>query len=162
MLSPDPRRPAGMAAIATNAVEISKYIHDLQFMDRVVISVFSSPTNHVVSGDMEAISALVSHVKKAGIRATLLNVDQGRPERLKLNNSLIVVSQGFHSHCIDAALPELRAWLGGRANEIRPLQMPLFSTVLGRQVAPHQSLEPHYWVRFIHRVQLLHSDRCID
>jgi acyl transferase domain-containing protein len=151
-----------MAAIAADAVAISKYINNLQFMDRVGISVFSSPTNHVVSGDMDAINVLVSHVKKAGIRATPLNVDQGRPERLKPNNSLIVISQGFHSHCIDAALPELRAWFEGRANEIRPLQLPLFSTVLGRQVAPHQSLEPHYWVRFIHRVKLLHSDRCID
>lgn len=77
ILSSDPERPAGMAAIAANQAAILNYIGHLNIADRVAIAVFSSPDNHVVSGDLDAIRILVSHVKKMGIRAALLNVDQG-------------------------------------------------------------------------------------
>jgi acyl transferase domain-containing protein len=77
MLAPYPDRPAGMAAIAASEAAISQSICDLHIGDRVAIAVFSSRENHVVSGDLDAIRILVSHVKKTGVRATLLNVDQG-------------------------------------------------------------------------------------
>ncbi|KAF8180341.1 hypothetical protein K438DRAFT_1725600 [Mycena galopus ATCC 62051] len=129
MLSPHPDHPAGMAAVAANADTISKCIQDLKLMDRVVTSVFSSPGNHVVSGDLDAIRTLVSHVKETGTRATLLSVDQG-----------------FHSHCIDPAVPQLEAWNAEHQKHFRPLDLPLFSTVLGKQVAENESLGPRYWV----------------
>ena len=84
ILSPHPDCPAGMAAVAANAVTISNYIYKLQLMDRVEISVFSSANNHVISGDLDAIGILVSHVKETGIRATLLNVDQGHRKRNRI------------------------------------------------------------------------------
>ncbi|KAF8190662.1 hypothetical protein K438DRAFT_1763113 [Mycena galopus ATCC 62051] len=129
MLSPHPDHPAGMAAVAANADTISKCIQDLKLVDRVVISVFSSPGNHVVSGDLDAIRTLVSHVKETGTRATLLSVDQG-----------------FHSHCIDPAVPQLEAWNADHHKHFRPLDLPLFSTVLGKQVAENETLGPRYWV----------------
>ncbi|KAF8217016.1 hypothetical protein K438DRAFT_2007710 [Mycena galopus ATCC 62051] len=129
MLSPHPDHPAGMAAVAANAEIISKCIQDLNLVDRVVISVFSSAGNHVVSGDLEAIRILLSHVKQISIRATLLNVDQG-----------------FHSHCIDPAVPQLEAWNADHEKYFRPLNLPLFSTVLGKQVTENESLGPRYWV----------------
>ncbi|KAF8216995.1 hypothetical protein K438DRAFT_1798123 [Mycena galopus ATCC 62051] len=129
MLSPHPDHPAGMAAVAANADIISKCILDLNLVDRVVISVFSSAGNNVVSGDLEAVRILVSHVKNTGIRATLLNVDQG-----------------FHSHCIDPAVPQLEAWNADHEKYFRPLNLPFFSTMLGKQVAENESLGPRYWV----------------
>ncbi|KAF8125679.1 hypothetical protein K438DRAFT_1891701 [Mycena galopus ATCC 62051] len=129
MLSPHPDHPAGMAAVAGNADTISECIQDLKLKDRAVISVFSSPGNHVVSGDLEAIHTLVSHVKETGTRATLLSVDQG-----------------FHSHCIDPAVPQLEAWNTDHQKHFRPLDLPLFSTVLGKQVAENETLGPRYWV----------------
>ncbi|KAF8217001.1 hypothetical protein K438DRAFT_2007702 [Mycena galopus ATCC 62051] len=129
MLSPHPDHPAGMAAVAANAEIISKCILDLNLVDRVVISVFSSAGNNVVSGDLEAVRILVSHVKNTGIRATLLNVDQG-----------------FHSHCIDPAVPQLEAWNTDHEKYFRPLNLPFFSTVLGKQVAENEYLGPRYWV----------------
>ncbi|KAF7333309.1 Polyketide synthetase [Mycena venus] len=79
LLSPHPDlRPAGMAAIATTASAVLDYIHDLQLVGRVEISGFVSANTHVVSGDLDAIGIIVSHVKKQGLRASLLNVDQGK------------------------------------------------------------------------------------
>ncbi|KAJ7101451.1 hypothetical protein B0H15DRAFT_411968 [Mycena belliarum] len=129
ILSPDPARAGGMAAVTASEATISRHIHELNLARRVVIAEFSSAEDHVVSGDLNAVRALVSHVKKAGIRATLLNVDQG-----------------FHSHCVDSALPELEAWVENHKRDFRPLEIPMFSTVLGEQVAPRQSLQPRYWV----------------
>ncbi|KAF8190650.1 hypothetical protein K438DRAFT_1970946 [Mycena galopus ATCC 62051] len=129
MLSPHPDHPAGMAAVAANADTITKCIQDLKLTDRVVISVFSSPGNNVVSGDLDAVRNVVSHVKKTGTRATLLSVDQG-----------------FHSHCIDTAVPQLEAWNADNHKDFRPLDLPLFSTVLGKQVAENETLGPRYWV----------------
>ncbi|KAJ7760901.1 hypothetical protein DFH07DRAFT_1059948 [Mycena maculata] len=129
ILSPDPDHPAGMAAIAAEEATILQHINDLHIVNRVVIAVFSGPTNHVVSGDLEAIQLLVSHVKKTGIRATLVDVDQG-----------------FHSHCVEGVIPELEAWVCNHSQSFRPLQLPIFSTSLGKQVVAHESLHPHYWV----------------
>ncbi|KAJ7482732.1 hypothetical protein FB451DRAFT_1235938 [Mycena latifolia] len=128
-LSPYPDRPAGMVAVAASEATISQCIHDLNVANRVAIAVFSSPENHVVSGDLDAIGALVAHVKKIGIRAALLTVDQA-----------------FHSHCIERSLPELEEWIENHRQEFRPLEKPLFSTVLGKQIGQQQSLPSRYWV----------------
>jgi acyl transferase domain-containing protein len=83
ILSPRQDSPAGMAAVAASAATISDCIRGLQLVDRVVIAVFSGPANHVVSGDLDAISILISHLKKTRIRATLLNVDQGKRRKME-------------------------------------------------------------------------------
>ncbi|KAK7033257.1 6-deoxyerythronolide-B synthase EryA1, modules 1 and 2 [Favolaschia claudopus] len=129
ILAPLPDHPAGMASIAASSSVVSSYIQALHLEHRAVISVFSSPSSHVVSGDWEAITILVSHAKKLGVRATILNVDQG-----------------FHSHCIDARLPQLKTWLADHENELRPLDLPLFSTVLGKLVKHNESLDSGYWI----------------
>ncbi|KAJ7482780.1 hypothetical protein FB451DRAFT_1236033 [Mycena latifolia] len=129
ILSPYPDRPAGMVAVAASEATISQCIHDLSVTNRVAIAVFSSPDNHVVSGDLDAIGTLVAHVRKIGIRATLLIVDQA-----------------FHSHCIERSLPELEEWIENHRQEFRPLEKPLFSTVLGKQIGQQQSLPSRYWV----------------
>ncbi|KAJ7127893.1 hypothetical protein C8R44DRAFT_616608 [Mycena epipterygia] len=129
ILSLDPNHPAGMVAIAASEATILKCIHDLHLGDCVEIAVFSSPESHVISGDLEAVRGLVSHVKKIGIRATLL-----------------VVDQGFHSHCIQGALPELETWVEDHAHKFRPLELPIFSGVLGKQLPRHESLQRGYWV----------------
>ncbi|KAJ7634663.1 hypothetical protein FB45DRAFT_909481 [Roridomyces roridus] len=129
ILAADPARPAGMLAIAGNQATILGHIRDLHLEERVVIAVFSSKDSHVVSGDLEAIHTLLSHVKRAGTRATLLNVDQG-----------------FHSHSIDGRLQDLATWLSENAQSARPLALPIFSTALGRQLAVKEVIPPQYWV----------------
>ncbi|KAJ7176732.1 hypothetical protein C8R46DRAFT_1077165 [Mycena filopes] len=129
ILAPAPKHPAGMAAVATTAATIAGFIADLHLADRVKISVFSSEATHVVSGDSDALNALISHVKKSGARATLLNVDQG-----------------FHSHCIDTVLPQLKTWIAEHMHYLRPLERPLFSTVLGTMLPRQHVVDPSYWV----------------
>ncbi|KAJ7666829.1 hypothetical protein DFH06DRAFT_1040341 [Mycena polygramma] len=129
MLSSSSNLPAGMVAIDASAVFILNCIKDLHLVNRVVISVFSSPNNHVVSGELDALAVLVAHLRTVGTRATFLNVDQG-----------------FHSYCIDPALPILTAWIDDHQKEFRPLELPLFSTVLGELVPQGQYLGPRHWV----------------
>ncbi|KAJ6632258.1 hypothetical protein B0H10DRAFT_1771537 [Mycena sp. CBHHK59/15] len=128
-LSPDPDRPAGMAAIAASETTILQSIQDLCISERVVIAVFSGPNSHVVSGDLDAVGILISQVEKVGIRATLLNI-----------------FQGFHSPCIASALPRLQAWIDSHIQDLRPLEIPIFSTVSGEQIFKHESLHPHHWI----------------
>jgi acyl transferase domain-containing protein len=81
ILAADPDCPAGMAAIAASEPTILQSIQNLHISDRVVIAVFSGMNNHVVSGELGAVNVLVEHFKKIGVRATLLNVDQGGLQR---------------------------------------------------------------------------------
>ncbi|KAJ7808060.1 hypothetical protein B0H14DRAFT_3762854 [Mycena olivaceomarginata] len=78
---------AGMAAVVASAATISDCIRGLQFVDHIVIAVFSSPANHVVSRDLDAIGILISHLKKTGIQAMLLNVDQAIASNRRSHNS---------------------------------------------------------------------------
>ncbi|KAG7441749.1 ketoacyl-synt-domain-containing protein [Guyanagaster necrorhizus] len=116
-----------MAAIATDEGAILQYLSNLGISESVVIAVFNGYDSHVASGETESINKLVSAVKRDGIRAVKLNVDQG-----------------FHSPCI---VPALSA-LGETIHELpsRPLQVPMFSTVTGRPIPPQSILSRTYWV----------------
>lgn len=70
---------AGMVAIAATEAVISQYIHDLGLEHLIVIAVFNDSNSHVVSGDLNAVKHLTDVVKSRGIRASQLNVDQGKP-----------------------------------------------------------------------------------
>ncbi|KAJ7644124.1 hypothetical protein FB45DRAFT_824078 [Roridomyces roridus] len=121
--------PAGMAAIGAHEADIAQAVDLLKLTGRVATSVFSGPADNVCSGDLEAIEALVSHVKQRGIRAKILNVDQG-----------------FHSHCIEGRMPELQTWIDDHFQKLGSLELPMFSTTLGSKMAPGQPCQPHHWV----------------
>lgn len=78
VLRPDLLRPAGMAAIGANASTVNSYIDSLSMRDRLTIAVFNAESSVVVSGALDAIDTIVAAVKQEGLKATRLDVNQGR------------------------------------------------------------------------------------
>ena len=60
---------------------------------------------------------------------------------------LLSFRPGFHSPCISSALPALQEWLNEHRHFFTSLNIPLYSTVYGREIRRDQPLSPDYWVR---------------
>ncbi|KAK0471022.1 hypothetical protein IW261DRAFT_1612345 [Armillaria novae-zelandiae] len=129
LLMPSGQHRGAMAAIATGEDVIQQYLNTLGISESVVIAVYNGSDSHVASGEADCVKALVSAVKKDGIRATTLNVDQG-----------------FHSPSIFPALSALRETIREHDLPNRPLQVTMFSTVTGRPIRAQSSLPTAYWV----------------
>ncbi|KAK0199304.1 polyketide synthetase [Desarmillaria ectypa] len=129
ILRPREQHPGAMAAIASEEGIIRQYLNKLGISESVVIAVFNGSDSHVASGEAESIIKLVSAVKRDGIRAVKLKVDQG-----------------FHSPSIFPALSALEETIREHKLPSRPLQVPMFSTVSGRPIRSQNVLPPTYWV----------------
>ncbi|KAK0488295.1 hypothetical protein EDD18DRAFT_593749 [Armillaria luteobubalina] len=152
ILMPRGQHRGAMAAIAAGDDVVRRYLNSLGISESVAIAVFNNPDSHVASGDADCVKALVSAVKRDGIRATTLNVDQG-----------------FHSPSIFPALSALRETIREHDLPNRPLQVPMFSTVTGRLIRAQSSLPSAYWVDharnpvlFSQALDALQSDKSIN
>ena len=76
-LAADPSNPGAMVAVAATEGVIQRHINELGIQDRVVIAVANGKESHVVSGSAPAVEEMYTAVKKNGVRAAMLKVDQG-------------------------------------------------------------------------------------
>jgi NADPH:quinone reductase-like Zn-dependent oxidoreductase/NADP-dependent 3-hydroxy acid dehydrogenase YdfG/acyl carrier protein len=92
---------------------------------RVCVAAANAPSTTVVSGDHDAVHALVAQLRWEDVFCRLIDADVAG-----------------HSHHVEPLLPELRAALEGlRPGEPR---VPLWSTVTGRE---HAAFDAAYWCR---------------
>ncbi|AEW95639.1 MULTISPECIES: type I polyketide synthase [Streptomycetaceae] len=96
----------------------------------VEVAAVNGPEATVVSGDREAVEALVAAWKGRGRRASLLRV-----------------SHAFHSAHMDGVLEEFRSVVGG-LGYAEP-SVPVVSNVTGEVAGPGVLTSPEYWVRHI-------------
>ena len=119
--------PAGgaMAAVAAPADEVEPLL-----TDRVTIAAYNGPAAVVVSGDEDAVLALVAELRSRGRRATRL-----------------AVSHAFHSAHTDPVLDEFRRI----ADEItfRTPTIPMVSGVTGELAGAELLRSADYWVRHV-------------
>ncbi|GAA4184160.1 type I polyketide synthase [Streptosporangium oxazolinicum] len=114
--------PGGaMAAVAASEADIAPYLNE-----RVGLAAVNGPASVVVSGDEDAVEALLDQLD--GIRA----------KRLK-------VSHAFHSARMDPMLEDFRTVLESVVWN-RP-RIPLVSTLTGALADPEEIASPEYWVR---------------
>ncbi|WP_329424274.1 type I polyketide synthase [Streptosporangium sp. NBC_01495] len=111
-----------MAAIATSESDIAPYLND-----RVGLAAVNGPASVVVSGDEDAVEALLNQLDGAY-----------RAKRLR-------VSHAFHSARMDPMLAEFRTVLESVVWN-RP-RIPLVSTLTGALADPGEVASPEYWVR---------------
>ncbi|MGW3944430.1 acyltransferase domain-containing protein, partial [Streptomyces phaeochromogenes] len=111
--------------------------------DAVGIAGVNGPRSTVVSGDAEAVDAIVSGWREQGRRTKRLPV-----------------SHAFHSAHMDEILDEFRTVAGTLT--FRPPRIPVVSNVTGTFATPEQLASPDYWaehirrpVRFLDGVRLL-------
>ncbi|WP_329093492.1 SDR family NAD(P)-dependent oxidoreductase [Streptosporangium sp. NBC_01469] len=111
-----------MAAIATSESDIAPYLNE-----RVGLAAVNGPVSVVVSGDEDAVEALLNQLD-----------GKYRVKRLR-------VSHAFHSARMDPMLAEFRTVLESVVWN-RP-RIPLVSTLTGHLADPGEIASPEYWVR---------------
>jgi enediyne polyketide synthase len=109
--------PGAMASIAAGREEVAALLNG----DKVNIAGLNSPGQTVLSGEAQAIEALVSRASLKGFRAARLPV-----------------SHAFHSPLVAEATPVLAAHLA--REQLQPLERTIFSTVTGSRLWPETDL----------------------
>jgi polyketide synthase 12 len=118
----------GMASIEASGAEIEAALLILDLASRISIAGVNTPTQTVVSGDLDAIEKIVVHFMQQERKAKRLEV-----------------SHAFHSHLMDDMLVPFRAV----AETIRfsaPTTM-LVSSLTGELAKADELVKPEYWVR---------------
>lgn len=147
LLQSDPTNPGGMAIVGASQEKVLFIIHELGLDDQLVIAVYNGPESHVISGEIKAIDTFLSIASIRGFRAAKVKVDQGA---LSINVNFLFLSEmrpGFHSPCVSSGFPALQEWLNEHRPLFTPLNIPLYSTVYGKEIQEDQRLSPDYWVR---------------
>ncbi|MFB6808322.1 SDR family NAD(P)-dependent oxidoreductase [Streptomyces sp. NPDC056387] len=122
--------PKGGAMVAVTASEETVAPLLASVADRVAIAAVNGPASVVVSGEAEAVAAVVAQ----------LEADGHRTKRLR-------VSHAFHSPLMEPMLEEFR-----RIAEILDYsapRIPLVSTLTGRAATAAELCSPEYWVRHV-------------
>ncbi|MFC3965746.1 type I polyketide synthase, partial [Nocardia jiangsuensis] len=135
------RLPAGgaMASIRAGHREVLESLSAAGDVgDRVSIAAVNAPDAVVISGDLDAVTAITEHWSAAGRRTRRLTV-----------------SHAFHSQRMEPMLDEFRAVLA--AVELRPPAIPVISDSTGEPLTAEQATSPEYWVRHV-RATVLFAD----
>jgi len=106
-----------MASLQASLPEVEALIHSAP----VSIAGINSPQQTVISGQAQAVEAVVQQAQARGVKATQL-----------------AVSHGFHSPLVKAAVEPLAKYL--ETMEILPPQRPVISTVTGTALTPDTDL----------------------
>lgn len=121
--------PAGeMLAVSAPEADVKSWIDPTELS----IAVVNSHNACVVSGPADAVDALIAALNTRGILHRRLDV-----------------SRAFHSHMMDAALPQFRAFLNRVT--FRAPQMPFISNVTGTWIRAEDATDREYWVRQLRR-----------
>ncbi|KAJ6439257.1 hypothetical protein O9K51_07142 [Purpureocillium lavendulum] len=125
-------RGGGMVSVEANAAEVAAMIDELGFSGMVDIASHNTPTQTVISGDIEITERMAAHVAGSGRKAKSLTV-----------------SHAFHSHHMDSMLAEFRSV--AETIQFYPPRIAIVSSVTGRLAQPGQLETPHYWVEQVRR-----------
>lgn len=121
-------RQGKMASVEASSAEVSAAIQELGQHDKVEIAGYNAPSQMVISGDAEAVEAILEHIQSLGRKTKLLDT-----------------SHAFHSFHMDGMLDDLRAL----AQNIRfsPPKMRIISSMTGRLAKAGELERAEYWVQ---------------
>ncbi|KAF5228431.1 hypothetical protein FAUST_11078 [Fusarium austroamericanum] len=118
------KRSGSMAAIGMGWEDTTRHL-----VPNVTIACDNSPKSVTISGDSDAVKAVVEDVKKtsSNVLARLLQVDKA-----------------YHSHHMAEIGEEYLDLIRGNLHEKKPM-IPFFSSVTGKLLDEEQRLGPQYW-----------------
>ncbi|MES2939249.1 MAG: amino acid adenylation domain-containing protein [Pseudomonadota bacterium] len=118
----------GMASLEASGAEAQDAIKALNLGGRVSLAGLNTPTQTVVSGDLEAVEQVVAHFAQQGRKAKQLTV-----------------SHAFHSHLMEPMLAQFRT-VAASVRYAAP-RIPLVSTLTGLMAKADELGKPDYWVQ---------------
>nr|AYM54128.1 amino acid adenylation domain protein [Chondromyces catenulatus] len=118
--------PGAMASVHADEARVTEALaaHD----GRVVVAAINAPAQVVVSGDVDAVDALLATLEATGIDARRL-----------------AVSRAFHSPHVEPALDAIER--AARACDARPARVPMVLAADARSLAVGEALDASYWRR---------------
>ncbi|MEV5343586.1 type I polyketide synthase, partial [Streptomyces sp. NPDC052676] len=117
----------GMLAAALDAASAQELVAD---RSRLAVAAVNGPRSTVISGDLRDLAAVEEELRGRGVAVRRLDV-----------------SHAFHSPLMRPVVAEFRAECAGVAAR-RP-ELPVFSTVYGRELSGEERLDADYWARQI-------------
>jgi acyl transferase domain-containing protein/acyl carrier protein len=129
----------GMAAVFADEATVTRQL--TEFADRLAIAALNGPEEIVVSGDADALNALLARLKNDGIKSSLLEV-----------------SHAFHSPLLDPMLDAFER----RARDVKYTapRIRLLSNLTGAPFAAGSFPDAHYWRR--HAREPVRFAPCLD
>ncbi|MET9864481.1 SDR family NAD(P)-dependent oxidoreductase, partial [Streptomyces smyrnaeus] len=122
--------PPGGAMVAVEAPEEQVVAQLARSDGRATLAAVNGPSSVVVSGDEDAVEAIVRPLRESGHRTKRLRV-----------------SHAFHSPRLDPMLDAFRRVAQGLS--YGPPRIPVVSDVTGRVAEPEELADPEYWVRHV-------------
>ncbi|UNI19584.1 Type I Modular PKS [Purpureocillium takamizusanense] len=120
-------RGGGMVSVEAHASEVAAMIDELGFNGMIDVASHNTPTQTVISGDIDITERMAAYVAGLGRKVKPLNV-----------------SHAFHSHHMDGMLAEFRAVV--ETIQFYPPRLAIVSSVTGQLAEPGELETPHYWV----------------
>ncbi|WP_296358928.1 polyketide synthase [Ramlibacter sp.] len=118
----------GMASLEASGVEAQDAIKALGLGARMSLAGLNTPTQTVVSGELEAVEQVVAHFAKQDRKAKQLTV-----------------SHAFHSQLMEPMLAQFRT-VAASVRYAAP-RIPLVSTLTGQLAKPDELTKADYWVQ---------------
>ncbi len=134
-----------MAVVFASESEVSQIIDDRDA--NAAIAAINGPLNVVVSGEKNAVDAIVAHFATKGVETRRL-----------------AISRSFHSPLVEPILDDFRA--KAASITLHPPNISLLSNVTGKFVTANETGDPDYWarhlrlpVRFAEAIQTLQAEQ---
>ncbi|KPM42088.1 Phenolphthiocerol synthesis polyketide synthase type I Pks15/1 [Neonectria ditissima] len=105
--------PGTMASVEANSAEVEAAIETLNQSEKVQVAGHNTPSQTVISGDIDAVVAVIAHFTQAGRKTKVLDT-----------------SHAFHSHHMDSMLEDFRAVV--QTARFSPPKMRIISSMTGR------------------------------
>ena len=117
-----------MASLEASSVEVASAIGELSQGDKVEIAGYNTPSQTVVSGDTEAVEAVMVRIAELGRKTKVLNT-----------------SHAFHSYHMNSMLDDFKAVT--QTIQFRPPKIPVISSMTGRLAKVGELERAEYWVQ---------------
>lgn len=117
-----------MASLEASSAEVAAAIRELRQSDKVEIAAYNTPSQTVVSGDAEAVEAIMVHIAGLGRKIKVLDT-----------------SHAFHSYHMNGMLDDFKAV--AHTLQFNPPKIPIISSMTGRLAEPGEVARAEYWVR---------------
>ncbi|KAM3509785.1 hypothetical protein MY11210_006188 [Beauveria gryllotalpidicola] len=117
-----------MASVEAGSTEAAAVIRELSLSNKVQIACYNTPSQTVISGDSDAVDAVIAHMVELGRRTKVLDT-----------------SHAFHSYHMDGMLEDFNAV--AQTVQFSPPTIPIISSMTGRLAESGELERPEYWVQ---------------